>query len=118
MYVVFLQTVSIAGLAVNLIGIAAFSHAHSHGGLSHGHAHGGGGGHAHHGHGHAHGGENHAHSHGGGGHGHSHGSSHGHSHGGTNSNMQGKYLFKCIHFSNFIILTVLPFHKHIQFLSQ
>lgn len=57
-----LFVVSILGFIVNLIGIYAFQHGHSHGG--HGHSHGGGGG----GHGHSHGG-------GGGGHGHSHGAS-------------------------------------------
>ncbi|KAL1985446.1 hypothetical protein VTN96DRAFT_7889 [Rasamsonia emersonii] len=49
-----LLVVSIAGLAVNLVGIVAFDHGHhghSHGGHGHGHDHG-------HGHGHSHGNEN------------------------------------------------------------
>ncbi|XP_015228660.1 PREDICTED: zinc transporter 5 [Cyprinodon variegatus] len=79
-----LTPVSVGGLLVNLVGICAFSHAHSHGGKScpssdHGHSH----------HGHSHG----EHSHGG--HGHSHGG-HGHSHGsgsrGMNANMRGVFL--------------------------
>ena len=69
------------GLLVNLFGIAAFSHAHTHGGSSHGHSHGGSHGHSH-----------------GVSHGHSHGGSHGHSHGSEshdscenkNSNMRGE----------------------------
>uniref|UniRef100_A0AAX7SG81 Zinc transporter n=1 Tax=Astatotilapia calliptera TaxID=8154 RepID=A0AAX7SG81_ASTCA len=70
-----LTPVSVGGLLVNLVGICAFSHAHSHGGKSHGHSHGG--------HGQSHGG----HGHGGhGGHGHSHGS------GGMNANMRGVFL--------------------------
>lgn len=44
--------VSILGFIVNLIGIYAFQHGHSHGGGSHGHSHGGGS------HGHSHGGMN------------------------------------------------------------
>ncbi|XP_077478189.1 proton-coupled zinc antiporter SLC30A5 isoform X1 [Stigmatopora argus] len=89
-----LTPVSVGGLLVNLVGICAFSHAHSHGGKScSGHDHG----HSHHGHSHAdqgHGG--HGHSHGGHGHGgHGHGG-HGHSHssggGGMNANMRGVYL--------------------------
>uniref|UniRef100_A0A3B5R9M3 Zinc transporter n=1 Tax=Xiphophorus maculatus TaxID=8083 RepID=A0A3B5R9M3_XIPMA len=70
-----LTPVSVGGLLVNLVGICAFSHAHSHahGGKScssqdHGHSHHG---HSHGEHGHAHGG--HGHSHGGHGHAHSHG---------------------------------------------
>ncbi|XP_048255901.1 zinc transporter 5-like [Haliotis rufescens] len=106
-----LLTVSVLGLAVNLIGIFAFSssHGHGHGGHGHshggGHAHGGGHGHSHGGQGHNHG--SHGHSHGSsspceqshslwGDHGHSHGSpshaSHGHSHFGSNTNMQGVFL--------------------------
>uniref|UniRef100_A0A1A8IWB9 Zinc transporter n=1 Tax=Nothobranchius kuhntae TaxID=321403 RepID=A0A1A8IWB9_NOTKU len=59
-----LTPVSVGGLLVNLVGICAFSHAHSHGGKScssqdHGHSHGE---HSHGGHGHAHGGHGHAHS--------------------------------------------------------
>lgn len=82
-----MQPVSVGGLLVNLVGICAFSHAHSHGGKncsSHDH------GHSHHGHSHS------EHSHGV--HGHSHGShghsGHGHSHlsGGMNANMRGTYL--------------------------
>ncbi|XP_072309578.1 proton-coupled zinc antiporter SLC30A5 [Eucyclogobius newberryi] len=99
-----LTPVSVGGLLVNLVGICAFSHAHSHGGKScsshdhgpshHGHSHSehghGGHGHGHGGHGHSHGG----HGHGGhGGHGsHSHG---GHAHssgGGMNANMRGVFL--------------------------
>ena len=77
---------SVCGLLVNLFGIVAFRHAHSHGGVSqecgshdHGHKHS---------HGHHHG---HEHSH----HGHSHEAkpSHGHSHGSTN--MQGKMHAQC-----------------------
>lgn len=99
-----LLIVSVAGFAVNMIGIFSFSHAHAH-------AHGGGGGscamsqptptkeqhhhgHSHdshdHSHSHSHGGHDHGHSHGSGGsnhdHGHSHSSGnqdHGHSHGST-----------------------------------
>lgn len=80
------QPVSVGGLLVNLMGICAFSHAHSHSGKScSSHDHG----HSHHGHSHS------EHSHGG--HGHSHGShvhsGHGHSHsnggGGMNANMRG-----------------------------
>lgn len=85
-----LTPVSVGGLLVNLVGICAFSHAHSHGGKScsshdHGHSH----------HGHSHG--EHGHGHGGHGHGsHSHGG-HGHSHssggrGGMNANMRGVFL--------------------------
>uniref|UniRef100_A0A672JM13 Zinc transporter n=1 Tax=Salarias fasciatus TaxID=181472 RepID=A0A672JM13_SALFA len=66
-----LTPVSVGGLLVNLVGICAFSHAHSHGGKS---CHGG------HGHSHA--------SHGHGGHGHSHGSGGG----GMNANMRGVFL--------------------------
>lgn len=82
-----LTPVSVGGLLVNLVGICAFSHAHSHGGKScpshdhshHGHSHG------EHGHGHSHGG----HAHGGhGGHGHSHGSAGR----GMNANMRGVFL--------------------------
>lgn len=46
------QVVSVGGLLVNLVGIFAFRHAHSHGGSSHGH---GSHGHSHHGHSHGHG---------------------------------------------------------------
>ena len=52
-YLMYLQVVSVLGLLVNLFGIAAFSHAHTHGGSSHGHSHGGGS------HGHSHGTESH-----------------------------------------------------------
>ncbi|KAJ4926153.1 hypothetical protein JOQ06_008336 [Pogonophryne albipinna] len=87
-----LTPVSVGGLLVNLVGICAFSHAHSHGGKScssheeksnshHGHSHSE--------HGHSHGG--HGNSHGGhGGHGNSHGSGGGG--GGMNANMRGVYL--------------------------
>ncbi|KAG7247945.1 hypothetical protein CRUP_019536, partial [Coryphaenoides rupestris] len=98
-----LTPVSVGGLLVNLVGICAFSHAHSHGGKScpssdhggHGHSE-----HSHGGHGHSHGGGGHGHSHGGGGHGHSHGGGgHGHSHGGgggggMNANMRGDWSSK------------------------
>jgi zinc transporter 5/7 len=104
-----LLIVSVAGFAVNMIGIFSFSHAHAH-------AHGGGGscamsqpapvkeqrhhGHSHDGHDHSHScssGHDHGHSHSGGGshdHGHSHGTSHhGHSHSLTdNANMKGVFL--------------------------
>jgi zinc transporter 5/7 len=91
-----LLAVSVAGFAVNMIGIFSFSHAHAH-------AHGGGGSCAmsqptvakeqHHGHSH-----DHAHSHSAGhdhDHGHSHGSSHhGPSHSLTdNANMKGNCQF-------------------------
>jgi solute carrier family 30 (zinc transporter), member 5/7 len=99
-----LLIVSVAGFAVNMIGIFSFSHAHMH-------AHGGGGGcamsqpvaakeqshahgHSHDGHDHSHGhSHDHGHSHGGNtnDHGHSHASNqHGHSHSLTNNaNMKG-----------------------------
>lgn len=85
-----LTPVSVGGLLVNLVGICAFSHAHSHGGKScsshdHGHSHHGHS-HSEHGHGHGHGG--HGHGHGGHGHGHSHGSTGG----GMNANMRGVFL--------------------------
>ena len=70
------QPVSVGGLLVNLVGICAFSHAHSHGAAKscpssdHGHSHN------EHGHGHAHGSQGHAH--GGGG-------------GGMNANMRGDW---------------------------
>jgi len=74
--------VSFLGFLVNLVGIFAFGHGHSHGGDDHGHSHGGG--HSHgleiepvKDHGHSH--DNHGHSHDS-GHGHSHDSGHGHSH--------------------------------------
>ncbi|XP_031601525.1 zinc transporter 5 isoform X1 [Oreochromis aureus] len=86
-----LTPVSVGGLLVNLVGICAFSHAHSHGSKScsshdHGHSHHGHSHseHSHGGHGHSHGGHGHSHGgHGHGGHGHSHGS------GGMNANMRG-----------------------------
>lgn len=81
-----LTPVSVGGLLVNLIGICAFSHAHSHGGSrggcpsqEHNHSHHG------HGHGHSHSEHGHSHSH---GHGHSHSSSGG----GMNANMRGVFL--------------------------
>ncbi|KAJ8261208.1 hypothetical protein COCON_G00169310 [Conger conger] len=70
-----LTPVSVGGLIVNLVGICAFSHAHSHGASKGSCSHGG--------HGHAHGGHGHAHSHG-----HSHGSTGG----GMNANMRGVFL--------------------------
>ncbi|CAH8467043.1 unnamed protein product [Schistosoma turkestanicum] len=70
-----LLAVSVLGLLVNIVGVVALGHAHSHGG--HGHSHGG--------HGHSHGGHSHSHSHSS-SHGHSHGdSSHGHCHNHENS---------------------------------
>ncbi|XP_048875794.1 zinc transporter 5 [Brienomyrus brachyistius] len=82
-----LTPVSIGGLIVNLVGICAFSHAHSHhtskGGCS-AHDHG----HSHHGHAeHAHGGHGHAHTHS-----HGHGHSHGAGGGRMNANMRGVFL--------------------------
>lgn len=69
------QVVSVGGLLVNLVGIFAFRHAHSHGSSSHGH---GSHGHSHHGHSH---------------HGHSHGHGHAHDdHHDRSVNMQGKRL--------------------------
>ncbi|VDO60301.1 unnamed protein product [Schistosoma margrebowiei] len=64
-----LLAVSILGLLVNIVGVVALGHAHSHGG--HGHSHGG--------HGHSHSGS-HGHSHGGSSSGHCHNHEHGHSH--------------------------------------
>ncbi|KAM7536981.1 hypothetical protein Aperf_G00000063588 [Anoplocephala perfoliata] len=58
-----LMAVSVGGLLVNIVGMFALGHTHSHSGGSHGHSHGGGG------HGHSHGGHDHSH----GTHGHSHG---------------------------------------------
>ncbi|KAM3175455.1 hypothetical protein ACTXT7_008483 [Hymenolepis weldensis] len=61
-----LMAVSVGGLLVNLVGMFALGHTHSHSGGSHGHSHGGGGhGHSHggaHAHGHSHGGHDHSHS--------------------------------------------------------
>ncbi|NXX96704.1 ZNT5 protein, partial [Centropus bengalensis] len=86
-----LLPVSVGGLIVNLVGICAFSHAHSHGpsrGGCHSHDHS----HSHHGHSHSHG---HGHSHSD--HGHSHGHPHGPFGGGMNTNMRGKYrLLRCV----------------------
>jgi zinc transporter 5/7 len=66
-----LLVVSVLGFLVNMIGIFAFSHGHSHGGGgSHGHSHGGGGD-AHKDHGHSHANDNHGHSHDNHGHGNS-----------------------------------------------
>ncbi|XP_059906122.1 proton-coupled zinc antiporter SLC30A5 [Gadus macrocephalus] len=79
-----LTPVSVGGLLVNLVGICAFSHAHSHGAAKscpssdHGHSHN------EHGHGHAHGGHGHAHG--------SHGHAHGGGGGGMNANMRGVFL--------------------------
>ncbi|XP_010723802.1 zinc transporter 5 [Meleagris gallopavo] len=81
-----LTPVSVGGLIVNLVGICAFSHAHSHGasrGGCHSHEHS----HSYHGHSHSHG---HGHSHNE--HGHSHGHSHVSSGGGMNTNMRGVFL--------------------------
>ncbi|KAF3848794.1 hypothetical protein F7725_015291, partial [Dissostichus mawsoni] len=85
-----LTPVSVGGLLVNLVGICAFSHAHSHGGKScssheeKSHSHHG---HSHSEHGHSHGGHGNSH----GGHG-GHGNSHGSGGGGMNANMRGVYL--------------------------
>ncbi|XP_054842686.1 proton-coupled zinc antiporter SLC30A5 [Eublepharis macularius] len=83
-----LTPVSVGGLIVNLVGICAFSHAHSHGSSrggcpSHDHNH------SHHGHSHSHG---HGHSHSDYGHSHNHGHSHGSLGGGMNTNMRGVFL--------------------------
>uniref|UniRef100_A0A094ZP50 Proton-coupled zinc antiporter SLC30A5 n=1 Tax=Schistosoma haematobium TaxID=6185 RepID=A0A094ZP50_SCHHA len=64
-----LLAVSILGLLVNIVGVVALGHAHSHGG--HGHSHGG--------HGHSHSGS-HGHNHGGSSSGQCHNHEHGHSH--------------------------------------
>nr|AAI53777.1 LOC100126632 protein [Xenopus laevis]AAI70093.1 Hypothetical protein LOC100126632 [Xenopus laevis]AAI70096.1 Hypothetical protein LOC100126632 [Xenopus laevis] len=87
-----LTPVSVGGLIVNLVGICAFSHAHSHGASRGGcpsHDHG----HSHHGHSHGH---NHSHSDHGHAHNHGHTHNHGHSHGsagvGMNANMRGVFL--------------------------
>lgn len=61
-----LLIVSVMGFCVNMIGIFAFSHGHSHGGGSHGHSHGG---------------DSHGHSHDCDSHGHNTTDNHGHSHG-------------------------------------
>ncbi|XP_053557327.1 proton-coupled zinc antiporter SLC30A5 [Bombina bombina] len=85
-----LTPVSVGGLIVNLVGICAFSHAHSHGASRGGcpsHEHG----HTHHGHGHSHG-HGHGHSHSDHGHTHNHGHSHGSAGGGMNANMRGVFL--------------------------
>lgn len=66
---------AVAGLCVNLFGMYAFHHGHSHGGVEADH-------------GHSHAGDDHSH---GAPHTHSHTHSHGHSHGG-NANMQGVFL--------------------------
>ncbi|XP_046554056.1 zinc transporter 7-like [Haliotis rubra] len=95
-----LFVVSVLGFFVNLVGIFAFQHGHSHGGGGHGHSHSIGGhghshglglqekeddhGHSHKGHGHSH--DDHGHSHDD--HGHSH-DDHGHSHGGKGDEGHG-----------------------------
>ncbi|ETE69804.1 Zinc transporter 5, partial [Ophiophagus hannah] len=79
-----LTPVSVGGLIVNLVGICAFSHAHSHGpsrGGCHEHSH------SHHSHGHGHG-----HSHSDHGHTHNHGHGHGSLGGSMNTNMRGVFL--------------------------
>ncbi|XP_034296932.1 proton-coupled zinc antiporter SLC30A5 [Pantherophis guttatus] len=81
-----LTPVSVGGLIVNLVGICAFSHAHSHGpsrGGCHAHEHS----HSHHSHGHGHG-----HSHNDHGHSHNHGHGHGSLGGSMNTNMRGVFL--------------------------
>ncbi|XP_018424818.1 PREDICTED: zinc transporter 5 [Nanorana parkeri] len=85
-----LTPVSVGGLLVNLVGICAFSHAHSHGGSRGGCSSHESHGHSHHGHGHSHG-HGHGHSHSDHGHTHNHGHSHGSS-GGMNANMRGVFL--------------------------
>ncbi|CAG5120284.1 unnamed protein product [Candidula unifasciata] len=76
-----LFVVSVLGFLVNLVGIFAFQHGHSHGGLEdekHGHSHEDHG-HSHQDHGHSHGDHGHSHD----DHGHSHDDhGHGHAHGG------------------------------------
>ncbi|XP_067677973.1 zinc transporter 7-like [Haliotis asinina] len=95
-----LFVVSVLGFFVNLVGIFAFQHGHSHGGGGHGHSHSIGGhghshglglqekeddhGHSHKGHGHSHDHHGHSHDH----HGHSH-ENHGHSHGGKGDEGHG-----------------------------
>ncbi|KAG8131034.1 putative Zinc transporter 5-like protein [Naja naja] len=77
-----LTPVSVGGLIVNLVGICAFSHAHSHGpsrGGCHEHSH------SHHGH-------SHGHSHNDHGHTHNHGHGHGSLGGSMNTNMRGVFL--------------------------
>ncbi|KAG5454260.1 Zinc transporter 5, partial [Clonorchis sinensis] len=95
-----LMVVSVAGLLVNLVGMVALGHAHSHGGSpcgAHGHTHGGAG------HGHSHGGhQKHSHNVGEDPHyGHAHGQkrqsgghahSHSHDSSGGNANLRGVYL--------------------------
>ncbi|XP_015755034.1 PREDICTED: zinc transporter 5-like [Acropora digitifera] len=83
---VYISVVSVGGLVVNLVGIFAFSHAHSHGASSsHGHSNHG---HSHHGHSH------HGHGHHGHGHCHGHGRSHADEdrHRDRSVNMQGVFL--------------------------
>lgn len=75
-----LTPVSVGGLIVNLIGICAFSHAHTHShahGASHGSCHSSDHSHSHHMHGHSD---------------HGHGHSHGIGGGGMNANMRGVFL--------------------------
>jgi len=90
--------VSIAGLCVNLIGILAFSHSHSHGGApcpssegkSHNHSHENSHEHSHeHSHDHSH---DHSHSHSNSSHGHSHGEPSKGASISENDNMRGVYL--------------------------
>ncbi|XP_029206485.2 zinc transporter 5-like [Acropora millepora] len=86
-----LLVVSVGGLVVNLVGIFAFSHAHSHGGSSsHGHSNHGHSNHGHSHHGHSH----HGHGHHGHGHCHGHGRSHADEdrHRDRSVNMQGVFL--------------------------
>ncbi|KAM6469526.1 proton-coupled zinc antiporter SLC30A5 [Liasis olivaceus] len=81
-----LTPVSVGGLIVNLVGICAFSHAHSHGpsrGGCHAHEHS----HSHHSHSHGHG-----HSHNDYGHTHNHGHLHASLGGSMNTNMRGVFL--------------------------
>lgn len=90
-----LFVVSVLGFLVNLVGIYAFGHVHSHGGGSHGHSHGGSHGHSHgdesdqlmsvdsHSHSHSHNHNSHNNNHG-----HSHNDSHAHSAGPTSGQSQ------------------------------
>jgi len=91
-----LMMVSVAGLVVNMIGILAFSHAHTHGGAKCDHSKDEGHfGHSHHNENHNHSHSHHGHAHSS-PHGHAHSSHHNHSHGKKQSkgttNMQGVFL--------------------------
>ncbi|KAK9408498.1 Solute carrier family 30 member 5 [Crotalus adamanteus] len=97
-----LTPVSVGGLIVNLVGICAFSHAHSHGpsrGGCHAHEHS----HSHHSHGHGHG-----HSHNDYGHTHNHGHGHGSLGGNMNTNMRGVFLHVLADTLGSVLLLRLP----------